>query len=477
MVYYSTDILKGKEPEGDTVSQQSNDSVASLNVNLGFTSEDESTLKALKEADRILNSFHSLINKEDKSESEPLPDVAQLASACLDPVDKLSEESNAPEEQIKTLPMVDIVEATVPRDDNLPFTYAESKLEADLSLKQESKCEIPSYDELQNTAATCDKVSKVPIDYKVPEVSAQSYPKSSLSKPDQENAAHDYTDREYRESQAMCNPSLSEVDQHMETNPGLKYSSHSEQTMAIASHAVDSALARVTGAKQEKDKPEQSIPDGSEEDLPKSDNGSVGNFIKNKKERFPLVYQQSFPDIYMDLNSIEDMDYFGKLEHSESTTEDFYSVYQDMSSTSQEKSKSNQLETEADSSFPSKFAADTHSQDITKTASHVANSWSEITAPANIYSLAVSDHHVWFTDKSENIYYSSLQGAKGIVWRKATGYASQISVSPSGSIVWRLHKGVVHAGTKISTRHPEGLKWVEAVREVQYITVFNNCAW
>ena len=65
----------------------------------------------------------------------------------------------------------------------------------------------------------------------------------------------------------------------------------------------------------------------------------------------------------------------------------------------------------------------------------------------------------------------------GIVWRKATGSANQITVSPSGKIVWRLHRGVVYAGTKISSRHPEGLKWVEAVRDVEYIAVGNDCAW
>jgi hypothetical protein len=48
----------------------------------------------------------------------------------------------------------------------------------------------------------------------------------------------------------------------------------------------------------------------------------------------------------------------------------------------------------------------------------LANTWSEFTAPANIYSLALSGTHVWFTDKSENLYYCALGGQKGILWRK-----------------------------------------------------------
>ncbi|KAL8602690.1 hypothetical protein ACOMHN_058643 [Nucella lapillus] len=107
----------------------------------------------------------------------------------------------------------------------------------------------------------------------------------------------------------------------------------------------------------------------------------------------------------------------------------------------------------------------------------LANSWSEFTAPANIYSLALSSSHVWFTDKSENLYYSALGGVKGMVWRKVGESAGQVAVSPSGHIVWRLHRGRVFAGTKITHRRPEGLKWVEAVNNVAHIAVDDHCAW
>ncbi|XP_041353427.1 tectonin beta-propeller repeat-containing protein 2-like [Gigantopelta aegis] len=111
------------------------------------------------------------------------------------------------------------------------------------------------------------------------------------------------------------------------------------------------------------------------------------------------------------------------------------------------------------------------------TLRRLANSWSEISAPANIYSLALSDTHIWFTDKSEHIYFSAINSPKGILWRKASGSASQISVSRSGKIVWRLHKGTAYAGTKITAKRPEGMKWVEAVRDVAFIAVDNRCAW
>jgi hypothetical protein len=67
------------------------------------------------------------------------------------------------------------------------------------------------------------------------------------------------------------------------------------------------------------------------------------------------------------------------------------------------------------------------------TLHRLANTWSEFTAPANIYSLALSGTHVWFTDKSENLYYSALGGQKGILWRKVCSKAKVKSKSKSKS--------------------------------------------
>ena len=105
------------------------------------------------------------------------------------------------------------------------------------------------------------------------------------------------------------------------------------------------------------------------------------------------------------------------------------------------------------------------------------NMWTEISAQGNMLSLCASTTHVWYTDKSANIFYSTLTGP-GLSWRKASGYATQVSVSPMGNIVWRLYKGVAYAGTKITAKSPEGMKWVQAVQgDVAYISVDETCAW
>ncbi|XP_060077875.1 tectonin beta-propeller repeat-containing protein 2-like [Ylistrum balloti] len=104
------------------------------------------------------------------------------------------------------------------------------------------------------------------------------------------------------------------------------------------------------------------------------------------------------------------------------------------------------------------------------------NNWGEATTGGNLQSLAISNSHVWVVDKSCNVYYSSLQGGR-LKWQKIKDPGHQIAVSRSGFIVWRLYKNTVYAGTKITTRHPEGMKWVEAVRNVLFVAVDNNCAW
>lgn len=104
------------------------------------------------------------------------------------------------------------------------------------------------------------------------------------------------------------------------------------------------------------------------------------------------------------------------------------------------------------------------------------NTWTEVITSGNLLSLTMSDSHIWCTDKSSNIWYSSTK-TPGIKWQKATGYAKQISVSRSGMIVWKLYKDTVYAGTKITSKHPEGMKWVEAIRGVQSVSVDNLSAW
>ncbi|CAL1547450.1 unnamed protein product [Lymnaea stagnalis] len=191
-------------------------------------------------------------------------------------------------------------------------------------------------------------------------------------------------------------------------------------------------------------------------------------------DKVSISYSSSFHDVF---NEIESTDPFRKGYVKQNSADDFYSIFLDTSPESPEFPvvKSQNPQKNLPSVDPQETNLNSEMQDIGHR--RLANSWSEFTTPANIYSLVVSSGHIWFTDKSENIHYSSIGGAKGIMWHKASGQASQISVSPSGHIVWRLHRGVVFAGTKITSRHPEGMKWVEAVRDVETICVDDSFAW
>ncbi len=106
----------------------------------------------------------------------------------------------------------------------------------------------------------------------------------------------------------------------------------------------------------------------------------------------------------------------------------------------------------------------------------LSDSWTEFLCPGNLQSIDISQHHIWCVDKSERLYHSHLSGA-GLKWRKVDEAARQIAVSPSGGIVWRLHRGSAYAGTMITARAPAGMKWVEAARDVSYIAVDDNMAW
>lgn len=83
---------------------------------------------------------------------------------------------------------------------------------------------------------------------------------------------------------------------------------------------------------------------------------------------------------------------------------------------------------------------------------------------------------VWIVDKNEGLHYSALSGP-GLRWRKADEPFHQVAVSPSGGIVWRLHRSIAYAATGISARNPVGTKWNVSAKEVSYIAVDDNVAW
>ena len=164
----------------------------------------------------------------------------------------------------------------------------------------------------------------------------------------------------------------------------------------------------------------------------------------------------------------------------ESPSDDFYAMYlSNTSVTSQKDVKDHPLlstpnENEApeteDLKVPKKNVV------LDEPSYKVINNWTELFTPGNISCLCVTDTHIWHVDKSSNFFHCSLHSS-GLKWQKANGFAKMIAVSRSGSIVWRLYKDTVYVGTKITAKHPEGMKWIEAVREVQYISVDETVAW
>lgn len=145
-------------------------------------------------------------------------------------------------------------------------------------------------------------------------------------------------------------------------------------------------------------------------------------------------------------------------------TEDFYSKYRTYSISPPERTFSECLEPPSPIPPPN--------TDVLR----VADAWSTFAAPGNVQSLSISEKHVWIVDRNDRLHYSWL-GGQGLRWKQCQKHARQVAVSPSGFIVWRLHKGSAYAGTGVSTRSPEGSKWVEVARGVAHIAVDNHVAW
>lgn len=264
---------------------------------------------------------------------------------------------------------------------------------------------------------------------------------------------------------------LSECDQHQEQIKELKaltsISNDKEKIVQDASEILENAMANLAKSKS-------STTEMNPQNFTKSESRSQPAPSQTRQQ---IISQTSFQDIYSEIELIESTDPFHKGYKRDNSADDFYSLFLDTSPESpiSPEAKPRLAPPKQVAALPAEVERSTEMQDVAEC--RLVNTWSEFMTPANIYSLVVSNSHIWFTDKNENIYYSTVGTPKGIQWRKATGRANQISVSPSGQIVWRLHRGTVYAGTKISSRHPEGLKWVEAIRDVLTISVDNDCAW
>ena len=172
---------------------------------------------------------------------------------------------------------------------------------------------------------------------------------------------------------------------------------------------------------------------------------------------------------------------------SESSVEDFYSKYKpdyysspsEASPVDQEPSIQDVMEFSDSLDKNKNPQTSVPSAEIT-TKEHgltLADSWTEFPAPGNVQSISITDKHIWCCDKNDSLCYSSLFGTS-LTWNKVPRIgASQISVSPSGWLIWRLHKGSVFAATNVTPRAPYGTKWMEIARNVAYISVDEHVAW
>jgi hypothetical protein len=164
----------------------------------------------------------------------------------------------------------------------------------------------------------------------------------------------------------------------------------------------------------------------------------------------------------------------------ESPADDFYNMYLSNSSvTSQKDVQYHPLlpsTTEDEAPEEDETLLSTKEREEEEPSYKVLNNWTELFTTGNLSCLCLTDTHIWHVDRSANLWQCSLN-SPGLKWQKANGFAKMIAVSRSGNIVWRLYKDTVYAGTKITAKHPEGLKWIEAIREVQYIAVDETVAW
>ncbi|XP_071785453.1 tectonin beta-propeller repeat-containing protein 2-like [Asterias amurensis] len=107
-----------------------------------------------------------------------------------------------------------------------------------------------------------------------------------------------------------------------------------------------------------------------------------------------------------------------------------------------------------------------------------AGSWMQCNTPGFIFQLMVSDKHIWCVDNKDRVYHSLVSNVS-LKWNKLKESAMQIATSPSGNIVWRLHRrtNTAFACAPISPQCPIGTKWYEAARGIIHICLDETMAW
>ena len=102
--------------------------------------------------------------------------------------------------------------------------------------------------------------------------------------------------------------------------------------------------------------------------------------------------------------------------------------------------------------------------------------WMQYKVPDTISNLSVCKYYVCCVDCKELVYFSALNGLS-LKWHKVDYKAKQVSISPNGTIVWKIHKSIAYALENPTTRGPFGREWKEAAHNVQWISVSDNMAW
>lgn len=150
-----------------------------------------------------------------------------------------------------------------------------------------------------------------------------------------------------------------------------------------------------------------------------------------------------------------------------SPSEDFRSIYALKSSsltTSPVTDEASMSESETTHSYPDSDSVD---------------AWLEfsVTGKPAAQSLCVSRRTAWYVDKSDRLFFSSLKGP-GLTWINVSQPAQQVSSSPSGFIVWRVHRGSAFSAVgRITGKSPAGTEWREVAREVAYVAVDDSVVW
>uniref|UniRef100_A0A8C3SZR1 Tectonin beta-propeller repeat containing 2 n=1 Tax=Chelydra serpentina TaxID=8475 RepID=A0A8C3SZR1_CHESE len=126
------------------------------------------------------------------------------------------------------------------------------------------------------------------------------------------------------------------------------------------------------------------------------------------------------------------------------------------------------------------------SQDMTRTSldevmllksDQFAESWMGYSGPGyGILSLVVSEKYIWCLDYKGSLYCSALPSA-GLRWQKFEDAVQQMSVSPSGALLWKIEQKTnkAFACGKVTIKGKR--HWYEALPQTVFVALSDDTAW